>query len=52
MKRSLYRHFDNLKWAEKFVDGEIFFSSLAYYRDLKDAVRGDEYEGTSTFRTE
>jgi len=50
MKRSLYRYFDELKWAERFLDGEVFFRSLAYYRDLEDAVRGDEYEGTSTFK--
>jgi hypothetical protein len=47
--RSLYKYFLELKYAEAFLDGEMLFRSLAYFRDNEDAVRGDEYEGTSKF---
>jgi hypothetical protein len=47
--RSLYKYFSELKYAEAFLDGEMLFRSLAYFRDNEDAVRGDEYEGTSKF---
>jgi len=47
--RSLYKYFSELKYAEAFLDGEMLFRSLAYFRDSEDAVRGDEYEGTSKF---
>jgi hypothetical protein len=50
MKRSLYKYFSEQKYAEAFLDGQLLFRSLAYFRDHEDAIRGDEYEGTSTFR--
>lgn len=31
------------------MNGRVLFRSLAYFRDIEDAARGDEYEGTSTF---
>lgn len=49
MRHSLFKYYDQRIWAEKFLDGEILFRSLSYFRDCEDAVRGDEYEGTSTF---
>jgi hypothetical protein len=48
--RSLYKYFLEPKYAEAFLDGQMLFHSLAYFRDNEDAVRGDEYEGTSKFR--
>jgi hypothetical protein len=47
--RSVYKYFSEHKYAEAFLDGQMLFRSLAYFRDNEDAVRGDEYEGTSTF---
>jgi hypothetical protein len=47
--RSLYKYFSEMKYAEAFLDGDMLFRSLAYFRDNEDAVRGDEYEGTSKF---
>ena len=49
MRRSLYKYFSEQKYAEAFLDGQMLFRSLAYFRDTEDAVRGDEYEGTSKF---
>lgn len=48
--RSLYKYFSEPKYAEAFLDGQMLFRSLAYFRDNEDAGRGDEYEGTSKFR--
>ena len=50
MRRSLYKYFTEQKYAEAFLDGQMLFRSLAYFRDYEDAVRGDEYEGTSKYR--
>jgi len=50
MRRSLYKYFSELKYAEEFLNGQILFRSLAYFRDIEDATRGDEYEGTSKFQ--
>ncbi len=47
--RSLYKYFSEAKYAEAFLDGQMLFRSLAYFRDNEDAVRGDEYEGTAKF---
>src|SRR5947208_1936295 len=49
MRHSLFKYYDKHCWAEKFLDGEVLFRSIAYFRECEDAVRGDEYEGTSTF---
>ena len=43
MRHSLFKYYDQRIWAEKFLDGELLFRSLAYFRDCEDAVRGDEY---------
>jgi hypothetical protein len=49
MRHSLFKYYDRRTWAEKFLDGEMLFRSLAYFRDCEDVVRGDEFEGTSRF---
>jgi|HubBroStandDraft_6_1064221.scaffolds.fasta_scaffold710729_1 hypothetical protein len=48
-KRPLFKYFSDLKHAEQFLDGGMLFRSLAYFRDIEDEARGDEYEGTSKF---
>jgi len=51
MRRSLYKYFSRQQWAEAFLDGELFFNSLSYFRDYEDQnVRGDHDEGVSTYR--
>ena len=52
MKHSIYKYFTAAIHAQQFLDGQLLFRSLAYFRDLEDAVRGDEYEGTSKFLPE
>ena len=50
-RRSLYKYFRERKWAERFLDGEILFRSLAYFRDYEDGnIREDRNEGTAVFR--
>ena len=49
---SVYKYFSEHKYAEAFLHGQVLFRSLAYFRDIEDAVRGDEYEGTSKFLPE
>jgi hypothetical protein len=52
-RRSLYKYFSERKWAEAFINGEVLFRSLSYFRDYEDnKVREDENEGTSIFRPE
>lgn len=51
MRHSLYKYFSEHKWAEKLLDGEVLFRSLAYFRDQEDEnVRGDQNEGKAIFR--
>lgn len=51
MRHSLYKYFSDRKWADAFLDGEILFRSLSYFRDYEDKnVRGDEKEGTAVYR--
>jgi hypothetical protein len=51
MRNSLYKYFDDRRWAEAFLDGAIRFQSLAYYRDYEDAeVRRDVNEGNAIFQ--
>jgi hypothetical protein len=51
MHHSLYKYYSNPKWAEAFLNGELLFRSLSYFRDYEDQqVRGDLKEGTSIFR--
>lgn len=51
MQHSLYKYFIERRWADAFLDGEILFRSLAYFRDYEDEnVRKDGNEGNSVFR--
>jgi hypothetical protein len=51
MRNSLYKYFDERRWAEAFLDGAIRFQSLAYYRDYEDAeVRRDVNEGNAIYQ--
>jgi hypothetical protein len=51
MRRSLYKYFTDRKWADAFLNGEVFFRSLAYFRDYEDeSVREDKNEGNSVYR--
>lgn len=46
MKHSRYRYFDEVQWAEKFMEGELLFRSLSHYLRIEDSkVRGDDSEG-------
>jgi len=49
---SVYKYFSEQAHADGFLDGHLLFRTLAYFRDNEDAVRGDEYEGTSKFLLE
>ena len=49
---SVYKYFSEQTHADGFLDGHLLFRTLAYFRDNEDAVRGDEYEGTSKFLPE
>jgi hypothetical protein len=50
-RRRLYKYFSDSKWAEAFLDGELLFRSLSYFRDYDDNnVREDQNEGTAIFR--
>lgn len=53
MRHSLYKYYSELKWANAFLDGNLLFRSLSYFRDLEDNnVREDQNEGTAIFRPE
>jgi hypothetical protein len=53
MRHSLYKYYSGRKWAEAFIDGNLRFRSLSYYRDYEDKqVRGDKNEGKMIFRPE
>jgi hypothetical protein len=53
MRHSLYKYYSERKWAEAFLDGQILFRSLSYFRDYEDKkIRGDQNEGTAIFRPE
>lgn len=50
LMRRLYKYFSERKWAEKFLEGEILFRSLAYFRDYEDQeIRGDQNEGSAIY---
>ena len=50
MRRSLFRYFDDRRWADAFLAGELYFRQLAYFRAYEDGlVRGDRNEGVSVF---
>ena len=45
-KHSLFRYYDDERWAAAFLSGDFRFRSLAHFRDLEDkGVRGDANEG-------
>jgi hypothetical protein len=49
--RSLFKYYSERRWAEAFVQGELLFRSLAYFRDYEDEeTRGDRNEGTAIHR--
>lgn len=49
-KRSLYKFVSDRRWAAALIEGEVFFNSLAYFRDYEDAgVRSDINEGASVY---
>ena len=51
MKHSRYRYFDELRWAEAFMDGELLFRSLSHFHQIEDGeVRGDANEGSVSFK--
>ena len=51
MRHSRYRYFDEVRWAEAFMDGELLFRSLSHYHQIEDGeVRGDASEGSVSFR--
>jgi hypothetical protein len=51
MRHSLYKYYTERKWGEAFLNGELLFRSLSYFRDLEDGyIRGDGNEGTSIYR--
>jgi hypothetical protein len=51
--RGLFKYFTEQRWADAFLDGNVLFRSLAYFRDYEDAqIRGDRKEGTSLYRPE
>jgi hypothetical protein len=50
-RHRLYKYFSERKWADAFLEGNLLFRSLAYYRDYEDAeIRGDYNEGTMLYR--
>ncbi len=51
MKHSRYRYFDDVKWAEQFLTGELLFRSLSHYHRIEDGeVRGDSNEGSVSLK--
>jgi hypothetical protein len=51
MRHSLFKYYAERKWGEAFLNGELLFRSLSYFRDYEDkGVRGDTNEGTAIFQ--
>lgn len=51
MRHSLFKYFSERKWAEVFLDGQVLFRSLSYFRDHEDeSIRSDQNEGVARFR--
>jgi hypothetical protein len=46
----LFKFYDERKWAERFLAGELLCWSVSYYRDREDEIRGDKNEGRSEYR--
>jgi len=50
-RHRLYKYFSERKWTDAFLEGNLLFRPLAYYRDYEDAeIRGDYNEGTMLYR--
>jgi hypothetical protein len=51
MRHRLYKYYPERKWAEAFLEGEILFRALSFFRNYEDAnVRKDRNEGVSRYR--
>lgn len=51
MRHRLYKYYSEQKWADAFLDGEILFRALSYFREIEDSnIRGDQTEGVSRYR--
>jgi hypothetical protein len=47
----LFKYFSERKWADAFLEGDLLFRSLSYFRDYEgDHVREDQNEGRAIFR--
>ena len=47
LNHNRYRYFDELKWAEAFMEGRLMFRSFSHYLQIEDReVRGDAREGS------
>lgn len=50
MRHSLFRYFDDRRWADAFLTGDLYFRPLSYSRAIEDGqVRGDRHEGVSVY---
>jgi len=54
VRHSRYKYFSRLEYAERFLNGEMYHQTAAYFRDYEDRkaaqIIGDEYEGTRLYR--
>ena len=54
MHHSRYKYFSQIEYAERFLKGEMYHQTAAYFRDYEDRaaqqIVGDEYEGTGLYR--
>ncbi len=46
----LFKFYDERRWAERFMAGELLCRSVSYFRDHESETRGDPNEGCSVFR--
>ena len=52
-RHSLFKYYNERRWADEFLDGKLLFRSLSYFRDVEDKnVREDQNEGNAVFRPE
>jgi hypothetical protein len=50
MRHSLFRYFDERRWVDDFLIGQLYFRPLSYFRFLEDGlIRGDHFEGVSVY---
>lgn len=51
--RSLFKYYDDRRWADGFLEGRLRFQTLSRFREWEEqAVRGNRNEGTSLFAPE